>query len=292
MTRNYQIRLALADDKQEIANLMFFEERVHRHLDWKNPTDWLGSPFYWVLERNSHIMAALACPQEKSEGAWLRLFTHKENFATQEAWDVLWEKAKGDLEKKGKIKISAITVKGWMQSLLKQSGFINEEQILIMSWEGEKPPVWRQPEGIKLRKMTEADLPWVVDVDADAFMPLWHNPLSALRQAYSKAVSATVAETEEGIVGYQISTYSPFGAHLARLAVRARMQRQGIASALIGDLIEKLLAKEITQISVNTQSKNERSIALYEKSGFKHTEEEYPIYSFQIAGNEQKKELQ
>ncbi len=291
MIKNYQIRPALVNDKQEIANLMFFEERVHRHLDWKNPTDWLGSPFYWVLERNSHIMAALACPQEKNEGAWLRLFTHKENFTTQEAWDALWEKAKEDLEEKGKTKISAITVKGWMQSLLRQSGFVNEEQIVIMSWEGEKPPSWSQPKGIRLRKMTEADLPWVVDVDVDAFVPLWHNSLSVLQQVYSESVSATVAESEEGIIGYQISTYSPFGAHLARLAVRTKMQRQGIASALIGDLIEKVFAKEIAQISVNTQSKNEHSIALYEKCGFKRTEEEYPIYSFQIAGRDQEKEI-
>ena len=69
MIKNYQIRFALANDKQEIANLMFFEKHVHRHLDWRNPTDWLDSPFYWVLERNSHIMAALACPKEKNEEA-------------------------------------------------------------------------------------------------------------------------------------------------------------------------------------------------------------------------------
>ncbi len=292
MANNYQVRLALASDKQEIANMMFFERHVHRHLDWKNPTDWLGSPFYWVLERNAQIMAVLACPQEKKEGTWLRLFTHAESFSLQEAWEILWERAKRDLGKSGKIKVSAITVQRWMQSLLKQSGFVREERILIMSWEGKKCPKWTQPKGITIREMTAMDLPYIVDVDVDAFMPLWQNPLSVLEQIYSRAIYATVAESAEGIVAYQISTYSPFGAHLARLAVRSQEQRRGIASALIGDLISQLITKKIARLSVNTQSKNKRSIALYEKNEFKSTEEEYPLYSFQIAGDEREKELQ
>jgi len=288
MTNNYQVRPALAQDQQEIANLMFFERHVHRHLDWKNPTDWLGSPFYWVLERNSRIMAVLACPQDQKEITWLRLFTHTENFSTEEAWGILWKNAKRDLEKYGKIKISAITLQSWMQTLLKESGFTNDEQILIMSWAGEKPPEWTLPKGITIRAMTEVDLPHVAEVDAVAFTPLWQNPLSMLEQAYSQAVNATVAESMDEIVGYQISTHSPFGAHLARLAVHPEIQRRGIASALIGDLLTQLLAKEVAQLSVNTQSKNERSIALYTKNGFKRTDEEYPVYSFQISGNEQK----
>ncbi|MBT7073965.1 MAG: GNAT family N-acetyltransferase [Anaerolineae bacterium] len=279
MAENYQVRPALATDKQEIANLMFFERHVHQHLDWKHPTDWLGSPFYWVLERNSRIMAVLACPQEKKESTWLRLFTHSESFPTEEAWEVLWEKAKGDLEKNGKVKVSAITVQSWMQALLKESGFVNEEEILMMAWEGKKKPEWPDLQDVILREMKKTDLPEVVEVDTNAFMPIWQNPLPILEEVYAKAVSATVAETADGIVGYQISTYSPFGAHLARLAVRSEMQRKGIASLLISDLIGKLLTKKIARLSVNTQSKNERSLALYMKNGFEFTEEKYPLYS-------------
>lgn len=292
MTTNYQVRLALAQDQQEIANLMFFERHVHRHLDWKNPTDWLGSPFYWVLERNSRIMAVLACPQEQKETTWLRLFAHTENFSAEKAWEILWENAKRDLGKYGKIKVSAITLQCWMQSLLKESGFINDEKILMMSWTGEKTPERTPLAGITIRTMMEDDLPRVAMVDSDAFAPLWQNPLSMLEQAYSQAVIATIAESRDGIVGYQISTHSPFGAHLARLAILPQMQRQGIASALIGDLLAQLLAKEVAQLSVNTQSKNEHSIALYTKNGFKRTQEEYPLYSFQISGNEPEKESQ
>ncbi|MCP4142378.1 MAG: GNAT family N-acetyltransferase [Chloroflexi bacterium] len=293
MTKNYQIRPALIQDQQDIANMMFFERHVHRHLDWRHPTEWLGSPFYWALERNDRIVAVLACPQDRNDTTWLRLFTHLDSIPSQEAWKILWENAKKELGKHGKIKVAAISLKVWMQELLQESGFVNDEQIVMLSWAEKTPLLRKSPEGIMIRPMEKDDLPKVVIVDTDAFTSLWQNPLSALEQAYARAVIATVAETSTGrIIGYQISTKSPFGAHLARLAVHSEGQRRGIASALISDLTEKLLAKEITQLSVNTQSTNERSLSFYQKNGFKYTEEEYPLYSFQFTDKKKEKELQ
>lgn len=289
MAQSVHVRPALENDKQEIANLMFFGRHVHRHLDWQHPTEWLGSPFYWVLERNKKIMAVLACPQDQQGTTWVRLFTHVESFSAEDAWQILWENAKDDIEQScNKITVAAITLQEWMQTLLRESGFKNEEKILALEWTGATPPQWTLPSGVRLRAMQSEDLPRVAEVDSAAFAPLWRNPLTMLKQAYGQAMLATVAETEKGIIGYQICTYSPYGAHLARLAVHPSMQRQGIASALIGHLIEDLLKQNITQLSVNTQSKNERSIALYTKNGFKHTEEEYPLYSFQIIGATEK----
>ena len=291
MLANYQIRPALAKDEQDIANIMFFERHVHRHLDWRHPTEQLGSPFYWVLERNSHITAVLACPQDQKDTTWIQLFAHLDSISSADAWQLLWENAKIELEKRGSIKVAAISLKKWLEPLLKESGFSHDEKILMLSWTGEKPLKWVLPTGITIRSMIEDDLPQVADVDSDAFTPLWQNPLSILKQAYSRSVVATVAESEEGIIGYQLSTASPFGAHLARLAVHSRIQRRGIASALIGDLTEKLIAKNISQLSVNTQSKNERSLALYTKNDFKTTEEEYPLYSFEFAQKNKKRSL-
>ncbi len=284
MDQKVHIRPAVENDKQEIANLMFFERHVHRHLDWQHPTDWLGSPFYWVLERNKKIIAVLACPQDQKETTWVRLFTHIENFSAKDAWQILWGNAKQEIKNSCKdITVAAITLQEWMQALLQESGFENKDKILALEWTGEKPPPWSLPKGVRLRIMQKNDLPSVAAVDAAAFAPLWRTSLSMLKQAYNQALVATVAETEEkGIIGYQICTHSPYGAHLARLAVHPTLQRQGVASALLGYLTEKLLKQKISKISVNTQSKNKRSIALYTQNGFKHTDEEYPLYSFQI----------
>ena len=47
---NTLVRPADAKDHQQLSNLIFFESRLHRHLDWRSPLEWLGAPFYWALE--------------------------------------------------------------------------------------------------------------------------------------------------------------------------------------------------------------------------------------------------
>ncbi len=293
MNHTYQVRPARTQDHQEIANLLFFERKVHRHLDWRHPTDWLGSPFYWVLEKNGRIIAVLACPMDQKEITWIRLFAHGGQISSEEAWTILWATAKKELEKFSNIKVAAISLKTWVKELLETHNFQNDEQIIMMIWKDTKANEWQLPEGVNIREMTEDDLPAVALVDEAAFEPIWQNSLSMLKQAYPQAVVATVAESADGVIGYQFSTASPFGAHLARLAVHPQAQRLGVASALIGNLTSQLLSKKIEQLSVHTQSNNLRSLALYEKCGFSQTGEEYPLYTFLINGDEEeKKEFQ
>lgn len=290
MSSLFTIRPATPKDHQDIANLMFFERHVHRHLDWRHPTDWLGAPLYWVLERNSRIMAVLACPQDQQAITWIRLFVHVGQISEQESWEILWEHAKEKISQHGTVQVAAISLQNWMKALLQEKGFQNYEQIVMMTWADKDTKSWNLPENIHIRKMEEADLPDVALVDEAAFSPLWQNSLSMLKQAFPQAVVATVAESEDGILGYQFSTASPFGAHLARLATHPNAQRQGIASALIGDLTEKIKKQKINQLSVNTQSNNTRSLALYRKCGFTETGEEYPLYTYEVKAKAKKKE--
>jgi ribosomal protein S18 acetylase RimI-like enzyme len=127
--------------------------------------------------------------------------------------------------------------------------------------------------------MSAGDLPTVAELDAHAFLPLWQNPLDALERALPQATVATVIEDERGLVGYQISTANPFGAHLARLAVRPDAQRKGLGSLIVTDLIQRLEHKGIARLTVNTQSDNYASLALYRKMGFVLTGEKFPVYS-------------
>ncbi len=284
MSSSLTVRQATPKDHQEIANLMFFERHVHRHLDWRHPTDWLGSPFYWILERNKRMMAVLACPQDQQDITWVRLFAHVGQVSEEESWDILWEHAKKEISQYGDFKVAAISLQNWMKALLQEHGFYNHEQIVMMTWEEEKPKDWQIPKDVQIRKMVAADLPAVARVDEAAFLPLWQNSLSMLEQAFPQAVVASVAEADNEIVGYQFSTGSPYGVHLARLATHPKMQRRGIAAALIGELTEKIKEKKFEQLSVNTQSNNYRSLALYKKCGFRETGEEYPLYTYDIEG--------
>ena len=136
--------------------------------------------------------------------------------------------------------------------------------------------------GYDSEKWNFSDLPDVAKLDAAAFAPLWQNPLDALEKALPQATSATVVEDVQGLIGYQISTANPFGAHLARLAVRPDAQRRGLGSMIVTDLIRRLKKKGVARLTVNTQSDNLSSLALYDKMGFVVTGEKFPVYCYQV----------
>ena len=268
---NLQVRHAVMEDYQQIANLMFYEANVHRHLDWRTPLDWLGAPNYWVLEDGAQITAALACPEDPPQVGWIRLFGHLSNLSLMDAWHPLW-----DVARHQNIPMAAIVVKRWFQNLLLSSGFEFKQNIVLLELKKENYRFFPIPKDIYIRMMTVDDLQAVAQLDIDSFGPFWHNSLDALKRAHSQAIHATVAEDASGIVGYQLSTGNLFGSHLARLGVRNEAQGQGIGSALVSDLIQRLDATT-ARLSVNTQADTVASLALYKKIGFTHTGENYPV---------------
>ena len=281
-----QVRPAVAQDQHQIANLMFFESHVHRHLDWRAPLEWLGSPFYWVVEDNGRVLAVMACPQDPDGVAWVRLFAHARQISLNDAWSALWNTARQDIKQQGSATVALIAMHRWLIDLLVREGFSHTQDIVMLEWKGADVPEHPLNEGVTIRGMLPGDLPAVAELDASAFQPLWQNPLDALEKALPQATSATVVVDSQGLVGYQISTANPFGAHLARLAVRPDAQRRGLGSLIVTDLIRRLKQKNVNRLTVNTQSDNHASLALYDKMGFIVTGERFPVYCFLVSPSE------
>jgi ribosomal protein S18 acetylase RimI-like enzyme len=278
-----QVRPAVPQDQHQIANLMFFESHVHRHLDWRAPLEWLGSPLYWVMEEDGRVLAVLACPQDPPGVAWVRLFAHARQISLENAWAALWEAAKKEIEIQGGGTVALIAMHQWLSKLLSKNDFSHAQDIVMLEWRGAEIPESPVPFGVAVRCMQPGDLPEVAELDAAAFTPLWQNPLDALKRALPQATAATVVEDAHGVVGYQISTANPFGAHLARLAVRPDAQRRGLGSLIVADLIRRLNEKGVARLTVNTQSDNLASLALYDKIGFTVTGEKFPVYCYQVS---------
>lgn len=277
-----QVRSALAKDHQQIANLIYYEPYIHRHLDWRTPLDWLGAPEFWVAEFGRLVTAALACPIDPVNIAWIRLFASSGDLTLTDSWSSLWQVAMEELSVKGGVTAAAITTQEWFVPLLQSSGFSITQRIVILEHDGISSAPFKNPPGISIRPMTLVDIPAVAVLDAAAFVPLWQNSLDALQRALAQAGWASVAESKDGIVGYQISTYNPFGGHLARLAVYPGVQQQGIGYALVHDLLQESARRGLRKITVNTQDDNEASLSLYRKIGFHRTKEEYPVYIKQV----------
>lgn len=276
------VRPANIDDHQKLSNLIFFESRLHRHLDWRSPLDWLGAPFYWALDDGRQITAALACPVEVPGIAWMRLFVHSGAWSAEHAWNLLWLTARTEIAQAGGARVAVIAMQPWLQQILIASGFKNLQQIVMLEWQYQ-PWAESAAPGVHIRTMTEADLPAVARTDAASFDPLWQNSLETLHKAFAQSLIATVAENADGVIGYQLSTGGGQRAHLARLAVQHAMQGRGVGRALLGDLFARLVNDGIFRLSVNTQSDNAVSLNLYKKMGFMRTGEQYPVYIFDVA---------
>lgn len=281
---NLQVRTAGMQDHQSLSNLIFYDSRAHRHLDWRPPLDWLGSPYFWVLEENARPLAALACPPDPARVAWIRLFIHNGSVDAGGAWSALWAAARDEIARRGGATAGAIVSQIWFRRWLVESGFEQPQSIVLLEWRGRPvlPPALKND--YRLRPMTAADLPAVAELDAQAFGPFWHNSLETLRRAFSVAAVATLIESEGGVVAYQLSTGNPLGAHLARLAVRNEAQGRGLGEALVADLIQKMRGRNAERITVNTQNDNYASLALYRKMGFLRTGEEFPVYRYEVGG--------
>jgi ribosomal-protein-alanine N-acetyltransferase len=119
-----------------------------------------------------------------------------------------------------------------------------------------------------------------VEIDNAAFGLDWKNSLEALELAYQQSSLARVAESGNEIVGYQYSTASSMGGHLARLAVKPSNQGRGIGYLLVYDVLEQFKRQGVMHITVNTQQKNSASLALYAKAGFYVTGESYRVYQY------------
>jgi ribosomal-protein-alanine N-acetyltransferase len=279
---SFQVRPAVPQDQHQIANLMFFESHVHRHLDWRAPLEWLGFPCYWVVEEAGRVMAVLACPQDPPGVAWVRLFAHARQLSLNDAWDALWRAAQVEIGKQGGATVALIAMHQWLSNFLSKDDFTHTQNIVMLEWKGTDIPEASVPAGVVVRSMQPDDLLEVAELDAVAFEPLWQNTLDALERALPQATSAIVAEDAQGLVGYQISTANPFGAHLARLAVRPDAQGKGLGSLIVTDLIRRLKDKGVARLTVNTQSDNLASLALYDKMGFVVTGEKFPVYCYQV----------
>jgi len=276
------VRPALPSDRSYLASLLYYEQAVHRHLDWRPLLDWLGKAPFGVIEENGVIQAALACPSDPPEIAWIRLFAVGSGISPRTAWNELWQFVLEQFsETQSTVQIGAISLNGWFQGLLEESGFVKRNEVIVLIWKVTVPVPAREKLSFEIRPMTKSDLPLVTQVDHLAFSPPWQLSENGIKAGYDQAAVAMVAESADGILGYQISTAMNDSAHLARLAVLPAYQNQGIGAALVKALQVDCVRKGLRVLTVNTQADNLASLHLYSKLDFHPTGEKYPLYLFE-----------
>lgn len=269
------------DDWQAVARLIHAHPKVHRHLGWRPPLDWLGSGPYLGGFRGEELVGVLACPPDEDGVAWLRLLAFEPEQDPEEMWDLLWPAAKSDLAGRREVEsVSVLIMHPWLEEALLESGFRHTYDVIVMGWDASRGTYPSPVAGVQIQKMKEKDLEEVYAIDQAAFDPLWRNSLQSLRVAFQVATLTGVARVEEDLAGYHISTADTLGGHLARLAVHPDFQGRGVGKALVRHVLRTFESMGMVRVSVNTQRDNLASIKLYEKFGFTRSDESYPIYQY------------
>ena len=279
-TISLSIRQVVSEDRQKLANLIYFGHHIHRHLDWRPPLDWINHQPYLLAEWGGKPIATLACPPDPPKVAWIRLFAVSDASFLENSWKLLWENAHQKLIEQNTEQVVTIPLQNWFTNLLIKSGFTILNRVVILVWEKTKIIPTSKNVETKIRPMNFDDLPIVHEIDAQAFDLTWQISRLSLESAFRQAALASIAEFQNRIVGYQISTADQSAGHLARLAVLPQYQGMGIGLHLVQDLLEQFVRRGVNRITVNTQQDNERSLTLYTKAGFRLTQESYPVYQY------------
>jgi ribosomal protein S18 acetylase RimI-like enzyme len=275
---DFIVRNALPTDRSRLANLIHFGTHIHQHLDWKPALDWIGSKPYLVVEKKGELYAVLACPPDLPDITWIRLFAVSQKLEIDPAWELLWQATKKEIAVFGRIRVAVISLQSWFNNLLENSDFQHTDNVIVLMWDRSTELRMPNPSHITLRPMLPEDLSNILDIDHEAFGEIWKNSMESLELAYQQSSIASVAEDTNKIVGYQYSTASAMGGHLARLAVKTNMQGQGIGYLLVHQVLSQFKQQGYRHVTVNTQQNNAASLALYSKAGFTQTGESYRFY--------------
>lgn len=281
MNQKYHLRPAEHHDHLALSALINFEFYVHRHLDWRAPLEWLGCQPFWLIEDERQVLSTLAMPADPPGVAWIRLFAVSGMADLNSTWHALITQVIECFEHEPQTILAAVALQGWFARLLQQSGFNHKQDIVVLSWDEQPLPQQAPARNLPIRVMRIEDLPGVQSLDADSFDALWRLSLDGLERAFQQSTYATVVLDGNEIVGYQVSSSTDYSAHLARLAVHPRLQKQGIGSQIVANLLKHYVQRGISHITVNTQSDNHSSLALYDHLGFQKTSEQIPVFVYQ-----------
>jgi len=270
------IRQATHDDVHIVTHFLNESHWIHQHLDWLNPESFIEKFPFLLMFSQQELIACISCPLSFHQISWIRIFAVNSQYDPREVWEKLWSQALKELEIQGCKITAALVMSAWLEPMLLKSGFDETNAVIFLEWIANSVPKVHPVPG-RLRNVRQDDIDPLIELDQIAFKGIWCNPRDELLKAFKSASILTVLELEGQLIGYQISTTSAWGAHLARLAVHPNWQGKGIGGFLVSELMHQVKRRGHQRLTVNTQEDNLQSLSLYRHLGFMETGDRYPV---------------
>jgi ribosomal-protein-alanine N-acetyltransferase len=121
---------------------------------------------------------------------------------------------------------------------------------------------------VEIRRLTYADLPHVVAIERRAFTAPWSLAMFVLELSKPSGVCLAATTPDGELAGYLVCSRYDTVWHVMNVAVDPDRRREGIATAMIGALLEAI-GDEHAQITLEVRASNGGAIALYERFGFR-----------------------
>lgn len=152
-----------------------------------------------------------------------------------------------------------------------EAGFTVAERLHLLVHALDRVPSIPSPPS--LRRPRRRERPGVLAVDHAAFEPFWHLDEHSLLEALAATNSVRFRVVDHphrpgALAGYAITGRAQQRGYVQRLAVAPDVEGRGVAAALLADGLRWLQRRSTREAVVNTQEGNERSMRLYQRTGF------------------------
>ncbi|MBN1284921.1 MAG: GNAT family N-acetyltransferase [Anaerolineae bacterium] len=266
-------------DRDKIAWLQEPGAYVHHHLDWRSLAAWLddATSYAYTAYAGGQMAGCMLASAPYNGASWLRAVMARSDQNVGLLLDALWLPIRQALAASDAREVGVLLLNNWLVDYLPALGFRKVNEVVTLVREAPYLPLPLRAD-LLIRPVRPDDLEAVRVVDNAAFTPMWQYSIRDLRDALGAAVRFTVAEMNDRVVGYQLSTLYQDSVHLVRLATLPRLQGMGVGGMLLGETIEYFLKHKRKQMTVNTQVDNRASRQLYRRFGFVEMGYSVPVW--------------
>jgi len=121
---------------------------------------------------------------------------------------------------------------------------------------------------MRFRKMTKADLPQVLEIEASGYQFPWSEGLFHDCLKAGHYGNWVCEDTEDKMVAFCITSIAVGEVSILNLCIAPDERKQGLGKKFMQHVIEKATEKKAESVFLEVRPSNEGAIALYESLGF------------------------